>query len=156
MYNLLISYIIIADHYNTMVMLCKAEANIRLLQCKIIIFWLDCAVSGNLCFESFFDTWFRLYGLTFYSHQNLWIGCWGCVIISLIFPALETKVVLCRKDNKGIFKLILIWLIWFLFQKERESIEDSCRSSSYLSKHSIIRQLNNQWNMEFIFQISRW
>ena len=119
MYNLLISYIIIADHYNTM--LCKAEANIRLLQCKIIIFWLDCAVSGNLCFESFFDTWFRLYGLTFYSHQNLWIGSWGCVII-FWFSFLQTKVVLCWKDNKGIFKLILIWLIWFLFQKERERV----------------------------------
>ena len=47
---------------------------------------------------------------------------------------------------------ILIWLIGFLFQKWR-ALRTSSESSSYLSKQRIIRQLNNQWNMEFIFQI---
>ena len=58
-----------------------------------------------------------------------------------------------KETNKGIFKSILIWLIWFLFQKLR-ALRTSSESSCYLSKQSIIRQLNNQWNMmEFVFQI---
>ena len=58
-----------------------------------------------------------------------------------------------NKTNKGILKSILIWLIWFLFQKLRV-LRTSSESSCYLSKQSILRQLNNQWNMmEFIFQI---
>ena len=57
------------------------------------------------------------------------------------------------ETNKGISKSILIWLIWFLFQKLRV-LRTSSESSCYLSKQSILRQLNNQWNMmEFIFQI---
>ena len=58
-----------------------------------------------------------------------------------------------KETNKGIFKSILIWLIWFLFQKLR-ALRTSSESSCYLSKQSILRQLNNQWNMmEFVFQI---
>ena len=58
-----------------------------------------------------------------------------------------------KETNKGIFKSILIWLLWFLFQKLR-ALRTSSESSCYLSKQSIIRQLNNQWNMmEFVFQI---
>ena len=78
----------------------------------------------------------------------------GFVMSARIFIRRFHLKVFLKETNKGIFELILIWLIWFLFQKERVS-RTSSQSSSYLSKHSIIRQLNNQWNMEFIFQISR-